>query len=277
MTITSEDSIIAGYQSAIPFYKPSTSNKAASVPHATGLISNGYPAIFTPATPGLAGATIVGTTSTLGGTIPFTNPSSGNTYLAKLAATIGATTAALNFFDLLWYNSGIVVTTTTAQTVSSVALPARDNAGTTNGAGVYCWLYASVATTNASVITNTTISYTNSAGTTGQTATLNMAGGWPATANAGTFLPFSLAAGDLGIQSIQSITLGTSYVAGTINLFLIREIAFVPFVSATSSQILDWANLGFPKLFNGTALSYYVVPSGTGVGAVSGSLTYSQG
>jgi hypothetical protein len=277
MAITSENGILSGILPQIPFYKAATTAKAASISHAAGLISGGYPPAFTSASPGLSGATVIGPTNTLGGTFPFINPSTGNTYLVRAILNIGPSTQSVGLFDLLWYNSGIVVTTTTAQTVSSVALPARDNAGTTNGAGVYCWLYASVATTNASVITNTTISYTNSAGTTGQTATLNMAGGWPATANAGTFLPFSLAAGDLGIQSIQSITLGTSYVAGTINLFLIREIAFVPFVSATSSQILDWANLGFPKLFNGTALSYYVVPSGTGVGAVSGSLTYSQG
>jgi hypothetical protein len=275
MTITSEDSIIAGYQSAIPFYKPSTSNKAASVPHATGLISNGYPAIFTPATPGLAGATIVGTT-TLGGTIPFTNPSSGNTYLAKLAATIGATTAALNFFDLLWYNSGIVVTTTTAQTVSSVALPARDNAGTTNGTGVTAWLYASVATTNGSAITNTTISYTNSAGTSGRTGTVSL-GGWPATATAGTFIPFALAAGDVGIRSIQSITLGTSYVAGTVNLMLVRDICFMPFIASSTGTLLDWAGTGFTQLYNGTALSFYAIGTSTTIGAVQGHIVFTQG
>jgi hypothetical protein len=35
--------------------------------------------------------------------------------------------------DLLWVNTGLVVTTTTAQAITPVALPARDAAGTTNG------------------------------------------------------------------------------------------------------------------------------------------------
>ena len=104
-----------------------------------------------------------------------------------------------------------------------------------------------------------------------------MVGGWPATATAGTFLPFSLQAGDVGLRSIQSVTLGTSYVTGTILLMMIREVAFVPIPAATSSYIMDWANLGFPTLYNGTALSYYVVPTGAAVGVISGSITYSQG
>lgn len=276
MAITTEDGIVAGYQDPIPFFKASTTNKAAAVPHAVGLIAAGFPAVFTPASPGLAGATVDGTTSTLGGTIPFTNPGSGNTYLAKVAATIGATTAALDFFDLLWYNSGIAVTTTTAQTVSSVTLPARDNAGSTNGAGVTAWLYASVATTNGSAIANTTISYTNSAGTSGRTGTVSL-GGWPATATAGTFIPFTLAGGDVGVRSIQSITLGTSYVTGTISLMLIRDICFVPFIAASTGTLLDWAGVGFSQLYNGTALSCYAVPTSTTVGAIQGHVVFAQG
>ena len=277
MTITTQTGLIAGFRPQIPFYKATSTNKAAGTPHAQGLIVGNYPAAFTPGSPGLSGATVDGTTSTLGGTFPFVNGGGAETVLAKAVFGVGAGAVGIGFFDLLWYNTGITVTTTTAQTVSSVTLPSRDANGATSGAGVYAWLYCSVATTNASAITNTTISYTNSAGTAGQTGTLNFAGGWPATATAGTFLPFSLAAGDVGIQSIQSITLGTSYVTGTINLMLIRDITFLAFFAASSVMTFDWAMTGLPTLYNGTAMSYFAIPTGTSVGAVSGTITYAQG
>jgi len=275
MTITTEDGILAGFQPPVPFFKASTTNKAAGIPQAVGFAATGYPAIFTPASPGLSGTT-VSNTSTTGGFLPFTNPSSGNAYLAKLGACVGVTTIGLDFFDFLWYNSGIAVTTTSAQTINSVTLPSRDANGTTNGVGVTAWLYCQLATTNSSTISNTTISYTNAAGIAGSIGTLGL-GGWPATATAGTFVPFNLQVGDTGVQSIQSITLGTSYVSGTINLMLIRDITYVGFVSASSGMTLDWAQLGFPQLYNGSALSFWAMPTSTTVSIVNGHVCYAWG
>ncbi len=275
MTISTEDQLLAGMGEAIPIFKTSSSNKAPGVPHAAGLIATGFPPAFTPGTPGLSGATVDGTTNTLGGTFPFINGGTGiSSYLAKVALCIGATTTGIAFFDLIWYNSGISVTTTTAQTINSVTLPARDSNGATSGAGVYAWIYVSSATTATN--TTATISYTNSSGTSGKTGTITL-GGIPGTATAGTFIPFSLASGDVGIQSIQSITLGTSLTAGTINLMLIRDICFCSFIGPSTGFTYDWASIGFPNLYNGTALSFYAIPTSTTVGQINGSLRYAQG
>jgi hypothetical protein len=65
------------------------------------------------------------------------------------------------------------------------------------------------------------MSYTNSAGTgsrTGQIVSIN------ATTTARTLYTFDLDSGDVGVRSIQSITLGTSLVSGAVSL-----IAFVPY------------------------------------------------
>jgi hypothetical protein len=275
MAITTEDGVLAGFQPPSTFFKGGITAKAAGTPVAMGFAAAGVPPAFAPASPGLAGATVIGTSNTLGGTFPFINPIAGNTYLAKVAAAIGTATCALDFFDFLWYNTGIVVTTTTAQTVNSVTLPARDATGTSNGVGVTAWLYCSTATTNSAGISNTTITYTNAAGVTGRTGT--MISGWPATATAGTFVPFALQIGDTGIQSIQSITLGTSYVSGAVNLVMIRDISYVGFTSVSSGMTLDWAQLGFPQLYNGTALSFWIMPTGTGITTVAGHINFSQG
>lgn len=276
MTITTEAGIIAGLRPGIPFTKTIAATIFNGGPIGLGLIGTGYPATFTAATPGLAGANVDGTSSTLGGTFPFVNPSSGGTDLARVQLLTNAASFYVGIFDLLWYNTGIAVATTTAQTVGSGTQPARDATGTTNGAGVTAWLYNSVATTNVSAVTNTTITYTNSAGTGSKTGTIGLAG-WPAAAVAGNFVPFTLAVGDSGIRSIQSITLGTSLVTGTVNLMLIRHIASIAVPSASSGWMADWATIGYPPLFNGTALSFYAIQSTAAGVSISGQLAFAQG
>lgn len=275
MAITTEDGLIAGLLEPWLYFKIATTAKQAGTLHAVGLQSSGIPAVFTPGSPGLGGATVDGTSSTLGGTMSFVNPGSGSTYLARFNASLGAAMTSIHWFDLLWYNTGIVSATTTAQTVTSVTLPSRDASGSTNGVGVTAWLYASVASSNAGAIANTTISYTNAAGTSSRTATLLQS--WPITASAGTFMPFLLQGTDTGVRSIQSVTLGTSYGTGTVHLILARTIASFATPTASSSYTCEWSQTGFPVLYNGTALSFYVMPTGTALGQVSGDVTYAQG
>ena len=154
-------------------------------------------------TPGVNGRNTDGTNSADFGCIPIANPSTGGNYLTELQMASSVNHTHL-FFDVLWVNTGIVVTTTTAQTINSVAWPARDLNGTTNGAGVQIGILVTTATTNGSAITNCTMSYTNQDGTAGHTATM---ASFPATAVVGSVVWFQLHAGDTGVRSIQSITL----------------------------------------------------------------------
>ena len=120
----------------------------------------GYPGAWAPGTPGLAGRVTDGTAAADAGCIPYQNAVSGSNYLTSFqcASTV---VRAQYMLDVLWVNSGLVVTTTTAQTVNSVAFPARDLNGSANGEGVWVGILVSVATTNAAAIANTTMSYTN--------------------------------------------------------------------------------------------------------------------
>jgi hypothetical protein len=126
-------------------------------------------------------------------------------------------------------NSGLVVTTTTAQAITPVAIPARDTFDTANGDGVLAGFLVTTATTNAGAITNMTISYTNSAGVAGRTGTVTS---FPATAVIGSFIPVNLQAGDKGIQSVQSVTFGTSLAAGAVSLVLYRVVRQVGILAA---------------------------------------------
>jgi hypothetical protein len=167
-----------------------------------------------------------------------------------------------------------VVTTTGAQAVTSPTWPARDASGSTAGAQVRLFLECSSATGNVGAITNTTCAYTNDAGSAGKTATLPS---YPATAVAGTFVPFNLAAGDSGCRSVQSVTLGTSYVSGAIHLVAARFIARIPLPTASVPQDRDWMQLLLPAVWDNPCLFLTVMPTGTAIGAVLGSVSYAQG
>lgn len=248
--------------------------KIGTAPEAAGNFycfskDSGFPGAWSPQTPGLAGRICDGTTANDAGCISVGNPSSGAWYLRDL--TIGSTQPAkVSILDFLWVNTGIVVTTTTAQTINSVTFPARDNNGTTNGEGVQVGILVTTATTNASAITNTIMSYTNSDGVSGRTATISS---FPATGVIGTFVKFQLQAGDKGVRSIQSITLGTSYTAGAISLVAFEQLVSVPTLLANAGSMAYAKKLDIP-LFNGHCLHAIIQANGTTATTIDGDILF---
>ena len=198
------------------------------------------------------------------------NPSTGVYYVNGIG--VGSSVAhVLNLFDWIWYNTGIAVTTTTAQaiTVPAASKPARDTYGTTNGEGWQLGILVTTATTNAGAVTNTTASYTNSDGTAGKTATI---ASFPATAVIGTFVPFQLAAGDRGVRSVESVTLGTSYGGGAISIVMYRTLTSVVNPVANVGGIMN--KIGSDptgiRIYNGTALAWMYRASATTATTMNG-------
>lgn len=240
----------------------------------------GFPGAWAVGTPGLSGRTTNGTSSTDAGCIPIQNPSSGANYITKFE--LGSSVAHFfTLFDVLWVNSGTVVTTTTAQTINSVTLPARDINGTTNGEGCMIGLLFTGASTNAAVINNSTVGYTNSGGTNTRTATLSSLVGAqiPATPVAGTVVWFSLQAGDTGVQSIQSLTLGTSLVTGSVSLIIARPIATASVTLANAGSTiaaLPVATTPGIRIFDNTCAFIGYQSSATTATTISGSIVANQ-
>lgn len=267
MAITTLDGALAGMQYPRTFAKAVTGTMVAGRPHSLFYLA-GAPGAAVAPTPGLAGAAL----TSYAGQIPFTNPVSGNTYLARFQgqATIAGT---LVLADRLWHNSGLVVTTTTAQTVNSAAWPARDVNASTNGDGVRIGLEVSTAT-GAGAATPT-ISYTDESGNAGSTGSMEVA--YAASSVAGTFYPFTLAAGDTGVRSIQTCTLGVSMTSGTIHLVAYRELARLELTSANIPNAIDALTSGFPRLYDNTVPFIFFIPSTTTTSNISGSVVYTQG
>lgn len=255
MAITTQAGLISGLRPPTHTFKSSQTGAAGGF-----WITNFYrptvPEAATAPSPGLSGAAL----TSYVGQIAFDNPASGNAYLAAIdGGTLTSSGGSVMFADRLWHNSGIDVTATGAQTISSVTWPARDRLGTTNGDGVVVALEVSSTMANP-IITNTTLSYTNSAGASGRTGTITSV---PANLGVGSTINFELQSGDSGVRSIQSLTLGTSYVSGVFRLVAYRPITLFGFSAPIRpTWSLDAMDIGFPRLFDNTVL-YCLALGGT--------------
>lgn len=267
MAITSLDAIVAGLIPPENYLKVGGTMEAAGIFHSL-FYTSGRPGAAVAPSPGLGGAAL----TSYAGQIPYANPASGNKHLARFGGFASAN-GTLLLCDRLWHNSGLVVTTTTSQTINSATWPARDRLGATNGDDVLVGIEVSTATTNASPVTNTTMSYTDEGGNSGATGTI---ASFPATAVAGTFVPFQLGAGDGGVRSIQNVTLGTSYGAGAIHLVAYRVLADLGLLAFVGRE-LDAVQLGMPRLYNNTVPFLLWLPSATAATTVSGRLIYTEG
>ena len=223
----------------------------------------GFPGAWAVGTPGVNGRVTDGTASADNGCFPIANPSVGANYLTEvnMAAAVNHTHL---LFDVLWVNSGLAITTTGAQAITTPTLPARDLNGTTNGEGCAIAILCTAAVGLAAVASNATVTYTNSDGTGSRTATLSAIVGSqaPATPVIGTLIWFNLQAGDKGVRSIQSISLNTSWVSGSISLMITRDIATI---GTTIPNVNAQKIIGTPgiRLYNGTCLLHCNLASAT--------------
>lgn len=259
----------------VGFMKSGTASDAVGYWYCTSK-DGGFPGAWAVGAPGLNGRATDGTVAADFGCIPIKNPATGANYLTELQMSASVNHSHL-LFDVLWVNSGLVVTTTTAQAITPPTLPARDINGTTNGEGCMIALLVTAAAGLVAVGSNATCSYTNSDGTAGRTATLTAIVGSqaPATPVVGTIIWFNLAAGDKGVRSVQSITLGTTWVSGSISLMVTRDIATIGtnVPNVTAQKIIGTPGI---RLYNGTCLLHCNLSSATTATFYSGELTIQE-
>lgn len=185
---------------------------------------------------------VVPTDSTFGPTINF---GSGDGYITRITGQSGAAGRIL-LFDRL-YAVGAFTTngpfTLSGQPSFSSRLPGGSYAGT------YLWAELSTISGGSTTVTCT---YTNEAGTTGQSTTSATI-----TMNAATsqYIPF--VAGDRGIQTLESVSF--SNLTGTscaMNLIILRPLAFIR-VEANEPFDLRFDKAKMPLIYNNSALGTY--------------------
>lgn len=277
MAIATLDAVLAGARPPIMFAKVATPTLVVGRPQSLWYLAGSPGAGLTPAN--TAGGVVLSSSSAqVAGQVFHTDPGSGNSYLSRLQG-VATQPGVLMLCDRLLQAGGvsagtaIAVTTTTAQTINTTTLPARDNAGATAGAGVQ-WALEVITATGAGAATPA-IGYTNSGATASRTASLIDT--YVATSAIGAFYRFGMQAGDSGIASVQSLTLSVSMTSGTIALVAYRMLASLELMLANVPNAIDALTAGFPQLFNGTVPFFVWLPSATAAASISGTYIETQG
>jgi hypothetical protein len=266
MAITTQDQLVASYPGQTEPYQKSALGGTFAVGNYVSLwTAGGSPGA------GAAQGTAAGAvpTSATAGACVFTNPTSGNSYIAKGFFASGVV-GALILYDRLAHGSALSGTVTTAQTIGSPALTRPDANGTATEMFIE-WYTATGATP-----TTATVSYTNQSGTAGQTSGTSTV---PANAPAALMSPIPLAAGDTGVRAIASLTLlASTGTAGNFGYTIIRKLAIIPCTIAQVAQAMDVFMLGMPQVFNSACISaMFLVGSGTAAPAINGLFSLVQG
>lgn len=201
---------------------------------------------------------------------PTPSPDSQQVYIGKL--THSTTLGIMYICDRLWHNGGYTITSTGAQSSTTPSWPPRDHNGSSDGVGVLLGLEVS-ATTGAGTPT-ITCSYTNSDGTAGRSGT-NV---WATfgTCPFGMFFPISLQAGDIGVRSLQSMTLSASWTSGTVNMVAYRVLASIVGNTSGLPMTQDFIS-GFAKLYPGTTPFVTGAVGYTGGFGGAGMIHYARG
>ena len=267
MAITTLDGALAGMTPPAYFSKAVSGTLVAGRPFSPFYLA-GVPGAAAAPTPGLAGAAL----TSYAGQLPIP-AASGNTHLARFSGVSSAQAGVLLLCDRLWHNSGFTITSTGAQTINSVAWPARDSDGSTNGVGVILGVEISGAT--GAGTPTITVSYTNSANTAGKTGTNSVA--TVASSATGTFYPIGLAAGDTGVRSVQTLTLSATWTSGTMHLVAYRVLASLELGAAGLPNAIDALTSGMPRCYDNTVPFLVYIPQTTTTTQLTGTAVFTQG
>lgn len=179
---------------------------------------------------------------------------------SAITAVATGVPSQLMLVDMQGYYPGISMNSAVAQNM--VGTPTLRYA---NGVGVRAALV--ITATSGATAHNVAMSYTNTASTAGRTLPVTVActasaitphitHSGTAANNYGPFLP--LASGDLGVQSVQSVTISAASGAGTAALVLYRPLITIPLTTASIASERDFVNQipSLPRVIDGACLTW---------------------
>lgn len=276
MAITTLDGVLAGARQPVYWAKAATSTLVAGRPTSLWSLAGAPGAGAFDTT--LNGVVLSSSSTIPDGSIPHYDPASGNSYLSRFTGRT-STAGTLLLLDRLWHNGGYTITSTAAQNSTTPTWPSRcptsgadDTPGTTgHGVMLACEISAATGAGTPTI----TCSYTNSNGTAGRTGTNILATAASAAIGATYFI--GLQAGDVGVRSLQSVTLSATWTSGTMNMVAYRVLAELELAGANLPGAIDAITSGFPRLYDGVVPWLVLIPNGTGAATVAGSYVETQG
>lgn len=279
MAFTSVDDLVSEITSG-KFHRNDWNKITGGAAYAAGRWYDFSPLNGTPVANAWAGTALnwVTCTETAGnGTQIFGMPHGGNVSTdtkhllnaSVITAVATGVPSQLMLVDMQGYYPGINMNLATAQTM--VGTPTLRYA---NGVGVRAALV--IVTSSGATAHNVAMSYTNTASVAGRTLpvtvsctasaiTPHITHSGTAANNYGPFLP--LASGDLGVQSVQTVTISAASGAGTAALALYKPLMTIPLTTAGVASERDFLNQipSLPEIKDGACLTWlYFAGAATG-------------
>ena len=279
MAITSRDQLIQALGNNSSRF---ILDKASIAPQAVGTSVSLWRATGQPGQGAIPAATSVCNNTTLGGMGFRQQTSPSTSYGSYMEVATSNSLMTVEIHDRLAHMGGLNGTLTTAQTVSLdlSTLGATNNIsnriGDTNYSDVQWWLEWYTATGATAVTVTVNVTYND--GTTGALASASLA----ATRPVGFMLSLNAlipaAASGKYIRAVNNVTLSaTTGTAGSFGVTATRPRMTLSTLVANMKFVADWAQLGFPEIFNESCLFPIVVTNTTSTGTVRGGGKISHG
>jgi hypothetical protein len=273
MAISSMDTLVAAMTAStaqvLTWNKTNISTEGAGTFHDLAQVA-GFPgAMLTPDDAGSGGSSL---TSASTGALPFTAPSGGSTlYLLNFSAT-STQPGSIYMTDRLWACRGLATGSGATTTVTGMSNITRYDGGV--GAEIWYWC---ISAPSAGGSGSMTVSYTNTAGVSGRTATITLGAGSPPPST-GQCYPASLQAGDLGVRSIQSVTnSATSFTGGTHGLVVAKRIVTAPISTSSVGTSMDGLRTGMQQIDSNACLNFVLLCTASTSGFWVGSIQLVEG
>ena len=279
MAITSRDQLIKALGNNSSRF---ILDKANITPQAAGTYVSLWRATGQPGQGAIPAATTVCNNTTLGGMGFSQQTSPATSYGAYMEVATSNSVMTVEIHDRLAHMGGLSGTVTTAQTVSLdlSTLGATNNIskriGDTNYSDVQWWLewYTATGATAVTATVNVTYNDGTTGALTGATLVATRPVGFMLSLNA--LIP--AAASGKYIRAVNNVTLSaTTGTAGSFGVTATRPRMTLSTLVANMKFVADWAQLGFPEIFNESCLFPIVLTSTTSTGTVRGGGKISHG
>lgn len=207
------------------------------------------------------------TKATTGALLNFTNASgSDGLYFGRGFLVSSNSSTDVWIHDRLSHMGGLSGTVTTAQTVGTDVSSLAGTRCLSNYSDVQWWIeiYSDIGTTGVTA----TVTYTNAAGSSGQTTTVTLGGASPLNQDSRMF-PIYGSGGEYieSIQTIQHVTTGT---AGNYGLTATRSLTSMSLGLANSGEVYDWSQLGLAPIPDDACLMGIIICGTTSTGTLNG-------
>lgn len=266
---------LANNSSRLVIDKASLGNTVAgqiiSLWRATGQPGQGAIPGTTPAVP----------TSATAGSFDFTNQTAPATsYLAWLSLVSSLSGQSWEIHDRIAHMGGLVLNSTTTQTITDLDLATLAPSAARRGAANYGDLqwFLEVYTDGGATASNATINVTYGDTTSGNLTVVAVGG----TLRVGRMIPLTplIPTADQGkfIRAINSVTLSASTgAAGNVGFTCTRQRTALPTLVANLQSVADWAQLGLPEIPNDSCLWPVCTTAQTTTGTLRGQGKISHG